>query len=77
MRMKNHYHIKGIALNLGNSKMAYYANLATERKRQLTTARANQTTGSTNGTAANWAPGVEFSPSRSVAKSAYYVCDVG
>ena len=29
--------------------------LATERKRQLTTARANQTTSLTNGRAANWA----------------------
>ena len=29
----------------------------TERERQLMTARANQTTGLTNGTAANWAPG--------------------
>ena len=58
------------------------ADLATEREHQLTTARANQTTGLTNDTAANWAPEVEFSPyralsrrkmsSRSVAKSAYY-----
>ena len=30
--------------------------LATERERQLTTARANQTTGLTNGRAVNWAP---------------------
>ena len=29
--------------------------LAKERERQLTTARANQTTGLTNGRAANWA----------------------
>jgi len=29
--------------------------LATERERPLTTARANQTTGLTNGRAANWA----------------------
>ena len=58
------------------------ADLATEGEHQLTTARANQTTGLTNDTAANWAPEVEFSPyralsrrkmsSRSVAKSAYY-----
>ena len=51
-----------------------------ERERQLMTARANQTTGLTNGRAANWAPEVEFSPfralyvvnwrSRPVAKSA-------
>ena len=36
--------------------------LATERERQLTTARENQITGLTKGTAANWAPEVEFSP---------------
>ena len=34
----------------------YQADLATERERQLTTARANQTTGLTNGRATNWAP---------------------
>ena len=33
-----------------------------ERERQLMTARANQTTGLTNGRATNWAPEVEFSP---------------
>ena len=38
------------------------ADLATERERQLTTARANQTTGLTNGRGANWAPEIEFSP---------------
>ena len=37
------------------------ADLATERERQLTTARANQTTGLTNGRAINWAQEVEFS----------------
>ena len=47
-----------------------WADLATERERQLTTACANQTTGLTNSTAANWAPEVDFSPHRSVAKSA-------
>ena len=56
--------------------------IVTERERQLKTARANQTTGLTNGWAANWAPKVEFSPfrarfavvkwrSRLVAKSTY------
>ena len=35
----------------------YWADLATERERQLTKARANQTTGLTNGKAANWATG--------------------
>ena len=34
------------------------------KERQLTTARANQKTGLTNGRAANWAPEVEFSPFR-------------
>ena len=38
--------------------------VATERERQLTTARANHTTGLTNDTAANWAPEVVFSPYR-------------
>ena len=42
------------------------AELATERERQFTTARANQTTGLTNGRAANWAPEVAFSPIRSL-----------
>ena len=42
--------------------------LATERERQLTTARANQTTGLTNGTAANWAPEVDFSPYRALSR---------
>ena len=41
-----------------------WADLATERERQLTTACANQTTGLTNCTAANWAPEVDFSPHR-------------
>ena len=39
----------------------HQADLATERERQLTTARTNQTTGLTNGRATNWAPEVEFS----------------
>ena len=34
--------------------------VATERERQLTTARASQTTGLTNGRAANWVPEVAF-----------------
>ena len=39
------------------------SDLATERNvTELTTARANQTTGLTNDCAANWAPEVEFSP---------------
>ena len=35
-----------------------------ERERLLTTVRANQTTGLTNGRAANWVPEVELSPFR-------------
>ena len=38
------------------------SDLATERERQLTTARADQTTGLSNGREANWAPEVVFSP---------------
>jgi len=38
------------------------AELATEQEPQFTTARANQTTGLTNGRAGNWAPKVAFSP---------------
>ena len=42
------------------------AELVTERERQFTTARANQTTGLTHGRAANWAPEVAFSPFRAL-----------
>jgi len=41
---------------------------ATKRERLLTTARANQTTGLTNGRAANWVPVVEFSPFRALTR---------
>ena len=44
------------------------ADLATERERQLTTARANQTTGLSNGKTANWAPEVVFSPFRALSR---------
>ena len=44
----------------------YQADLATERGRQFPTARANQTTGLTNGRAANWAPEAAFSPFRAL-----------
>ena len=37
-----------------------------KRERQLTTARTNQTTGLTNGRAANWAPEVAYSPFRAL-----------
>ena len=42
--------------------------VATERERQLMTARANQTTGLTNGRVANWAPEVVFSPFRALSR---------
>ena len=47
-------------LTKAKSHLILLADLATERKRQLTTTRANQTTGLTNGRAANWAPEVAF-----------------
>ena len=46
----------------------YEADLATERERHLTTARANQTTGLTNGRARNWRPEVEFTPFRALSR---------
>ena len=42
------------------------ADLERERGRQFTTARANQTTGLTNGRAANWALEFAFSPFRAL-----------
>ena len=42
--------------------------LATERERLLRTARANQTTGLTNGRTANWVPEVEFSSFRALTR---------
>ena len=42
--------------------------LPTERERQLTTARTNQTTALTNGRATNWAPEVEFSRFRALSR---------
>ena len=44
------------------------ADLATKRERLLTTARANQTTGLTNGKATNWTPEVEFSRFRTLSR---------
>ena len=44
------------------TSLGHWADSATERQRQFTTARANQTTGLTNGRAANWVPEVVFSP---------------
>ena len=44
------------------------ADLATEQERQLTTARAHQTTGLTNGKGVKWAPKVMFSPFRALSR---------
>ena len=44
------------------------ADLATEQERQLTTARAHQTTGLTNGRGVKWAPKVMFSPFRALSR---------
>ena len=58
-------------VKLSETRTVHFArlfDLATERIRQLTTARANQTTGLTNGRAANWAPEVEFSPFRALSR---------
>jgi len=45
-----------------------HPDITTERECQLTTARANQATGLTNGRAANWAPEVVFSPFRTLSR---------
>ena len=52
-----------------NRSYNYWADLATKRERQLTTARANQTTGLTNGRDANCASEVEFSPFGALSRS--------
>ena len=49
-------------------EMEHSTDLATERERQFTTARANQATGLTNGRGANWAPDVVFSPFRALSR---------
>jgi len=46
-------------LGSDTSLVCYQADLGTERERQLTTPRANQTTGLTNDRATIWAPEVE------------------
>ena len=56
------YAIKRQIAAIKNCKSVYEVDLATERERQLTTARANQTTGLTNGRAANLASEVDLSP---------------
>ena len=45
-----------------------HPDLATEQESQLTTVRANQTTGLTNGRAVNWAPEAEFSLFRAISR---------
>ena len=61
-----------LSVDVPRSKRVVYpgheADLATERERQLTTVRADQTTGLTNGRAANWAPEVVFSPFRALSR---------
>ena len=47
-------------LTKAKSPLILLADLATDRKRQMTTTRANQTTGLTNGRVANWTPEVAF-----------------
>ena len=58
----------GLVSNFFEYPASHKADLATERERLLTTARANQTTGLTNGRAANWVPEVEFSPFRALSR---------
>ena len=48
----------GLVSNFFEYPASHKADLATERERLLTTARANQTTGLTNGRAANCVPEV-------------------
>ena len=49
-------------------RILYRLSLATERERRLTTARANQTTGLTNGRGTNWTPEVKFSHFRALSR---------
>ena len=51
-----------------SNKIEVNVHLATERERQFTTARANHTTGLTNGRATDWAPEVEFSRFRALSR---------
>ena len=53
-------------LGSDTSSVCYKADLATERERQLTTARANQITGLTNDRATIWTPKVEKSAFRAL-----------
>ena len=58
-------------VKLSETRTVHFArlfDLATEGERQLTTARANQTTGLTNGRTANWAPEVESSLFRALSR---------
>ena len=49
-------------------RISYRLSLATERERRLTTARANQTTGLTNGRGTNRTPEVKFSRFRALSR---------
>ena len=62
------YRRRGLVSNFFEYRASHKADLATERERLLTTARANQTTGLTNGRAANWVPEVESSPFRALSR---------
>ena len=70
---RSHGYVNYVMLRRGTCTFSfvmivYQADLATERQRQLTTVRANQTAGLTNGKAAKWAPEVEFSTSRALSR---------
>ena len=61
-------HFQVIPQVLRTRNWNYEADLATEWERQLTTVRANQTTGLTNGRTTNWAAEFEFSPFRALSR---------
>ena len=69
-----HYRRHGLVSNFFEYRASHKADLATERERLLTTARANQTTGLTNGRAANWVPEVESSPFRALSRKRLKSC---
>ena len=54
--------------NFLDSLILYRLSLATERERRLTTARANQTNGLTNGRGTNWTSEVKFSRFRALSR---------
>ena len=60
--------LKEMNVNIYIYLLGYWADLATDRERQLTTARANQSNGLTNGRATNWAPEVKFGRFRALSR---------